>query len=163
MALLLNDMDHGFKYDVAAEPGGGNIKLCYACGLCTAACPVAAIDPEYNPRKIIRMVLLGMRKEVLSSSFIWLCSQCYTCQAHCPQEVNFADVMKALRSMAVREGYVDPAFVRRIEEIDEFAQRLRHRMAASIVQERAGAAGGRGREDGGDPLELARQAVERWE
>ena len=131
--ITLNELDAKFKYEVAEEPGGENIKVCFACGLCTAGCPVSAIDPEYNPRRIIRMVLLGMRKEVLSSNIIWLCSLCYTCQAHCPQNVNFADVMKALRSMAVREGYVHPSFIERIKEIDTFSQRLRHQMVNSIV------------------------------
>ena len=79
------------------------------------------------------MVLLGMRKEVLSSDLPWLCSQCYTCQAHCPQNVDFADVMKALRSMAVREGYVHPSFVAKIKEIDAFSQELRNHMVRSIV------------------------------
>ncbi len=137
MAIVLNELDTKFKYDVAAEPGGGNIKLCFACGLCTASCPVSDIDPEYNPRRIIRMVLLGMRKEVLSSNLPWLCSQCYTCQAHCPQNVNFADVMKALRSMAVREGYVHPSFVEQIKEIDAFSQELRNRMVRAIVDKRS--------------------------
>jgi len=137
MAIILNELDTKFKYDVAAEPGGENIKLCFACGLCTASCPVADIDPGYNPRRIIRMVLLGMRKEVLSSDLPWLCSQCYTCQAHCPQNVNFADVMKALRSMAVREGYVHPSFVDRVKEIDTFCQKLRHQMVSSIVDNKS--------------------------
>jgi len=137
MAIVLNELDTKFKYDVAAEPGGGNIKLCFACGLCTASCPVSDIDPEYNPRRIIRMVLLGMRKEVLSSNLPWLCSQCYTCQAHCPQNVNFADVMKALRNMAAKEGYVHPSFVEMIKEIDAFSQELRNRMVRAIVDKRS--------------------------
>ena len=137
MAIVLNELDTKFKYDVAAEPGGENIKLCFACGLCTASCPVSEIDPEYNPRKIIRMVLLGMRKEVLSSDLIWFCSQCYTCQAHCPQNVNFADVMKALRIMAVREGYVHPSFVETIKGIDTFTQKLRHQMVSNIVGQKS--------------------------
>lgn len=137
MTILLNELDTKFKYDVAAEPGGANIKLCFACGLCTASCPVADIDSEYNPRRIIRMVLLGMRKEVLSSNLPWLCSQCYTCQAHCPQSVDFADVMKALRDMAVREGYVHPSFVKKIKEIDAFSQELRNHMVRSIVDKKS--------------------------
>ncbi len=131
--ITLNELDAKFKYEVAEEPGGENIKVCFACGLCTAGCPVSEIDPEYNPRRIIRMVLLGMRREVLSSKLIWLCSLCYTCQAHCPQNVNFADVMKALRNMAVKEGYVHPSFTEKIKEIDTFSQRLRHQMVNSIV------------------------------
>lgn len=137
MTVVLNELDSKFKYDVAAEPGGENIKVCFACGLCTASCPVADIDPAYNPRRIIRQVLLGMRQEVLSSNIPWLCSQCYTCTAHCPQNVDFADVMKALRNMAVKEGYVHPSFAEKIKEIDAFAQKLRHQMVISIVDDKA--------------------------
>jgi heterodisulfide reductase subunit C len=152
--IILNEQDTKFKYEVAEEPGGENIKLCFACGLCTASCPVADIDPEYNPRKIIRMVILGMRKEVLSSNFPWLCTQCYTCQAHCPQNVKFSDVMKALRNMAVREGYVHPSFLEQIKEIDSFSQKLRHQMVLSIV-------GKKSEEMKVDPAKLAEEALEK--
>jgi len=154
MAIVLNELDTRFKYDVANEPGGENIKLCFACGLCTASCPVSEIDPEYNPRRIIRMVLLGMREKVLSSDFIWLCSQCYTCQAHCPQNVNFSDVMKALRNMAVREGYVHPSFIEQIKEIDSFSQKLRHQMVISIVDRKSSGVKV-------DPTKLAEEALEK--
>lgn len=137
MTIVLNEQDTKFKYEVAEEPGGENIKLCFACGLCTASCPVADIDPEYNPRRIIRMVLLGMRKEVLSSNLPWLCTQCYTCQAHCPQTVKFSDVTKALRNMAVREGYVHPSFLEQIKQVDTFSQELRHQIVLSIVDKKS--------------------------
>jgi len=136
MTVALNELDTKFKYDVANEPGGENIKLCYACGLCTASCPVSDIDQKFNPRKIIHMVLLGMRKEVLSSDVLWFCIQCYTCQAHCPQNVDFSDIVKALRSMAVREGYIHPSFVDKVKEIDAFSQKLRHQMVSEIVDSR---------------------------
>jgi len=119
------DLDPRFKYDVAAHPGGENIKLCFACGTCTASCPVAGVDDEFNPRKIIRQVLLGMRKEVLSSPVIWRCVQCYSCSAKCPQNVKFRDVMKALREMAAKEGYVKAELLQEIEQLDEFSQKLR--------------------------------------
>jgi len=51
------NLDSQFKYDIAGFAGGENIKLCYACGTCTAGCPVSEIDSEFNPRKIIRQVL----------------------------------------------------------------------------------------------------------
>jgi len=122
-----------FKYDMAAHPGGDNIKLCFACGTCTAGCPVSAVDPEYNPRKIIRQVLLGMRKEVLSSPVIWRCVQCYSCSAKCPQNVKFRDVMKALREMAVAEGYVEARLLQEVEQLDEFSQKLRRDLVNVLV------------------------------
>jgi len=156
MAVVLNELDTKFKYDVANEPGGENIKLCFACGLCTASCPVSDIDPEYNPRKIIRMVLLGMREQVLSSDFVWLCTQCYTCQAHCPQDVNFSDVMKALRIMAVREGHVDASFVEQIRRIDVYSQKLRHQIVLGITDKKT-------MHVEIDPAQLAQEALNKGE
>ncbi len=154
MTIALNELDTKFKYDVASEPGGERIKLCFACGLCTASCPVSDIEQRFNPRRIIRMVLLGMRKEVLSSDIIWFCIQCYSCQAHCPQAVDFSDIVKALRDMAVREGYVAPAFVGNIKEIDVFCQKLRHEMVSAVIGSRS---------QGGEvePARLAKEALQR--
>ncbi len=135
--IVLNELDSKFKFDVTEEPGGENIKLCFSCGLCTAGCPVADIDESYSPRKIVRMVLLGMRKQVLSSDLIWLCSLCYTCYAHCPQNVKFTDITRALRAMAVKEGYVHPSFANRIKLIDNLSQRLRHHMALSTLKSKS--------------------------
>ncbi|MEW6227444.1 MAG: 4Fe-4S dicluster domain-containing protein [Bacillota bacterium] len=103
-------LDPKFKYEIAKEPGGENIKYCFQCGTCTSGCPVAELDSKYNPRRIIRMAILGMRERVLSSDFIWLCSTCYTCYERCPQDVRITEVMNALKNMAVKAGYLHPAF-----------------------------------------------------
>jgi heterodisulfide reductase subunit C len=103
------ELDPNFKFLISKEPGGENIKKCFSCGTCTAGCPVREITDRYNPRKIIRMALLGMKKEVLSSPFIWLCSSCYTCYERCPQDVRIPELMNAIKNIAIREGYVPPA------------------------------------------------------
>ena len=135
-AIDSKNLDSQFKYDVAAHPGGENIKLCFSCGTCTAGCPVSAVDPEFNPRRIIREVLLGMRKEVLSSAVIWRCVQCYSCSAKCPQNVKFRDVMKALREMAAAEGYVEADLAHEVEQLDEFSQKLRRDLVNVLVTDR---------------------------
>jgi len=131
-------LDPRFKYDVSQHPGGENIKLCYACGTCTAGCPVAEVDPEFNPRRIIRQVLLGFRKEVLSSPLIWRCAQCYSCTAKCPQNVKFREIMRALREMAVAEGYADESLIMEVGEIDRLSQKLRRDMVARLVTDHGG-------------------------
>ncbi len=127
------NLDPGFKYDVAMRPGGENLRLCFACGTCTAGCPVSEIDPEFNPRKIIRQVLLGMKKEVLASPVIWRCVQCYSCTAKCPQNVRFREIVKALRELAVAEGHVSQAVAGQIEELGRTAQKLRRNIANALV------------------------------
>lgn len=137
---LTSKLDPRFKYDVTEMPGGENLKYCFACGVCTACCPVSEIDENYNPRKIIRMILLGMRERVLSADFIWLCLLCDRCKAQCPQNVKFSEVMRALRDMTIKEGYVHPSFIKRMEVIDNLTQRLRRQMVLSIVSSKSGEA-----------------------
>lgn len=131
-----SELDPKFKYEVAHQPGGENLKFCFACGVCTAGCPVSDISDKFDPRKIIRMVLMGMRERVLSSDFVWYCTQCFTCSGHCPQNVKFTDIIRVLRDMAVKEGYVDPSFLQKVKELDRFSQKVRHRMMTSMVGRR---------------------------
>lgn len=118
--ILVSELDPNFKYEVARFPGGENIRACFACGTCTAGCPVRAIDDRYNPRRIIRMVLLGMKERVLSSDFIWLCTTCYTCAERCPQGVKLVEVMNVLKNLAVKEGYIHPLFREQMSLLQNF-------------------------------------------
>lgn len=136
-----------FKYEIAQERGGENIKLCFACGICTASCPIREVDERYNPRRIIRMVLLGMKERVLKSDFIWLCSSCYACTERCPQGVKFTEVINAIKNRAVKEGFVHPAFTQqasilkqfgRLYEIDEFDNNKRKSLGLPIVEKAKG-------------------------
>ena len=128
-----SELDPKFKYEVANQPGGEKLKVCYACGVCTAGCPVSEVSEDFDPRKIVRMVLMGMKERVLSSDFIWYCTQCFTCSGHCPQNVKFTDIMRVLRDMAVKEGFVDSSFLQKAKELDRFSQKVRFRLMKSIV------------------------------
>lgn len=123
--ILINKADSNFKYEIASQPGAENIKKCFSCGTCTGGCPVFRVEQGYNPRKIIRMILLGMRDDVLTSKMIWLCARCYACTANCPQGVSFADIMVVLRDMAIKEGYASPDLPDKIENITDAANEFR--------------------------------------
>ena len=79
------------------------IQLCYHCHKCTAGCPVAS-EMEYGPDRILRMVQLGDKERLLTSHDIWLCASCETCGTRCPNEIDIARVMDALRQSALLEG-----------------------------------------------------------
>jgi len=142
--IKLNDLDPSFKQQVARQPGGEGIQACFGCKACTAACPIEAVDKRYDPRKIIRMALLGMRKEVLESDFIWLCSSCYGCHEVCPQNVKFTEVMFAIKNMAVAEACVPASLTGqrgllrqrgRLYEVSEFENEKRQKMGLPPITE----------------------------
>jgi heterodisulfide reductase subunit C len=98
--------DPNFSSEVTSQVGGETVTLCYQCGTCASSCPVAKMTDQFNPREVIRLLLLGEREEVLSGGAIWLCCSCYNCQERCPQKVEIADVFYALRNIAIKEGKI---------------------------------------------------------
>jgi len=144
--LDVSRLDPQFRAEIAAEPGGERFRRCFSCGTCVAGCPVAGQTDRYNPRRIVRMALLGMRQQVLSSEFIWLCSTCYTCYERCPQDVRIPELMNAIRNIAVRAGYVPPTFRQQAEllrdhgrlyEITSFENERRAELGLPPVREQA--------------------------
>lgn len=99
-----------FKYEVLRVPGGESLIHCFQCGTCTSDCPVARFSDKYRPRSIIRMAQLGLKDRVLDSDFLWLCASCFTCTDRCPQGVEVASVIRALKNMAAMEGRIPQAF-----------------------------------------------------
>ena len=115
--LKAGDMDPKFKYKISKIPGAEKIMLCFQCGTCTADCPIARFSETYRPRKLMRMTQLGMKDRVLSSDVIWLCAACFTCIDHCPQGVEIANVLRALRNLAVKEGLMPVVFKELVSNI----------------------------------------------
>ncbi len=101
MALKMSDIDPKFKYEISKLPGAESLLLCFQCGTCTADCPIARFSDFYRPRKLLRMVQLGLKNKLLSNDVIWLCSTCFTCIDHCPQDVGIANIVRALRNLTV--------------------------------------------------------------
>lgn len=113
--INFRELDRTLKERVK-EFNGNDIEYCYQCGTCTASCPVFEVDPEYNPRKIIRMLLLGM-KDVLTEDFVWLCSSCYACQERCPQGVLIPGLMRAIKNLAFSEGYTPEGILEQYNKV----------------------------------------------
>ncbi len=45
---------------------------------------------------------------MLQTGLIWTCLSCETCYARCPNQINFAAVIDALKSIAVEKGVAKP-------------------------------------------------------
>jgi len=100
------EINSAFSGEVMAEPGGEHLNSCFSCGACSGICPVSQAIPDFDPRKIIHMVRMGLAERLLSSDLLWYCSGCRNCVFVCPQDVGFADIMGALSRLALKKGYV---------------------------------------------------------
>lgn len=96
-------VDSSFLKEVEKR-SGEKLSLCYQCLKCTAGCPTAPYM-DFRPNNIVRMIQMGMRKEVMESSAIWFCVYCQTCGTRCPNEIHIGILMDTLREMAMEEGF----------------------------------------------------------
>ncbi len=113
MAITSKEINNSFSAEVTALPGGSFLNDCFSCGACSGACPVSQAIPEFDPRKIIHMVRMGLKERLLGSDLLWFCSSCRGCVFVCPQDVRFADIVGALRRLAIEQGYVSEEDLRR--------------------------------------------------
>lgn len=115
--VSVSELDANFKSEVMAHPDARGLAACFSCGTCSAGCPIHEVFPEYNPKKLAKMVRLGMRKQVLSSPYIWYCATCHNCEQRCPQNVKFFNVLNVLKNIAAREGYAPPAWIEQTRQV----------------------------------------------
>lgn len=89
--------------DRVVQSVGEEIFACYQCSKCSAGCPVS-FAMDILPHQVIRSVLFGQKKKVLSSKTIWICASCETCTTRCPNEIDIAKTMDVLRQMQIESG-----------------------------------------------------------
>ena len=100
--LNLTEVKRDPAFGDRLTPAGVQLRTCIQCGTCTASCPsVSAMDP--TPRKMWRMVQLGLVEEVLHSRSMWLCSICYQCQVRCPRGIPLTETISKLKQLALQE------------------------------------------------------------
>ena len=59
---------------------------------------------DYSPHAVIRLVQLGLKKEALENSAIWICVGCNTCSVQCPNGIDIPVVSDTLCEIALEEG-----------------------------------------------------------
>jgi len=102
----LSHLEAYFMHEVANTPRGRGVLACIQCGRCTSSCPVAKIVEEHNPRKLMEMIILGLRSDLLGGRLPWYCLSCFTCLDRCPQGGDVGEAMFAIRNLAVKEGNI---------------------------------------------------------
>ena len=101
-AIKIDTLDIEFKDEVLAKVPDANFDLCLTCGTCTGGCAASELL-GMDPRKLIRMLNLGMDYEVLKTDWKWVCSMCGRCSAACPMKINIPALIFNLRGSVPRE------------------------------------------------------------
>lgn len=101
--ILPEERDHTFRDLILKTQIGEKLLTCMQCGICAGSCPVSH-EMDYSPRQLVRMVLLGLKKKVLNSNTIWLCTTCFSCSVRCPRGVHPTELMETLKPIAIAEG-----------------------------------------------------------
>lgn len=98
--------DSGFL-KLVLEESGENILACYQCHKCASGCPVAD-KTDYTNDKLIRLIQLGDEETALKAKHLFTCVSCYTCSIRCPNDINGARLVEALKTIAGKKN-IPPA------------------------------------------------------
>jgi len=82
---------------------GEKVRLCYQCGKCSTGC-LFSPAMDILPHQVMKLIQLGQEEKLLESRTIWICASCVTCTARCPNDIDVARVIDALREMALERG-----------------------------------------------------------
>ncbi|UCE80437.1 MAG: hypothetical protein JSV94_04560 [Methanobacteriota archaeon] len=102
--------------------GGKDVMTCLQCGNCTGVCPIS-LKIDYKTRSIIKFCQFGLKKFTLEMR--WVCATCYRCYEYCPADINPAEVMIALRHMAIKEGVIPPFIKLAATNLVEYGQSVK--------------------------------------
>ncbi len=64
---------------------------------------------DMAPNQILRLLQLGETATALRAQAPWRCVSCQTCSSRCPQEVDCAAIIDAVREAALEENCISPA------------------------------------------------------
>jgi len=141
----LKNTDPNFKWEIVKQEGGEDLLKCFGCSDCSASCPVRYFDERYNPRRIIRLTLIGIKNEVLSSPFLWFCAHCHACTERCPQGIKVAELINGIKNYAVAQGYYPSGLKAqlnllnnqgRLYEVEEFDLKKRQKLGLPPIDKR---------------------------
>lgn len=85
-----------------------NVLYCMECGKCTSTCPVALVNSDFSPRKIVSRTITGEGISLLTSKQIYACLTCGLCNEHCPSDVSFVEFIREVRGLAGIRGNEAP-------------------------------------------------------
>jgi len=91
---ILNDDDD--YLEKIYEPNMRNLlKRCYQCARCSGVCQLSKVQ-KFAPSRIIQEILEGFDEKIYNG-VLNDCLTCNSCMQNCPEDVNFADIVRMAR------------------------------------------------------------------
>ena len=100
--LEVTRLDQRLKAVVTENFPQAQIEYCLTCGMCVSGCPASGIE-GLDPRKFLRLLLLGQDQELLESDWIYACTMCARCRYACPMGIDIGRMVYVLRGMRPKE------------------------------------------------------------
>ena len=91
-----------YQIDEIKELAQTNIAKCIKCGRCSAACP-SYEQMSLRPHQFVSYIARGDLQELLAATSLWSCLSCFNCVERCPRGVAPANLIEAVRLMAIRK------------------------------------------------------------
>ena len=82
------------------------LSKCYQCARCSGVCQLSKVQ-KFTPSRIIQKILEGFEDQVLQSGVLWDCLMCNSCLQNCPEDINFADIVRIARRKMINEYNFD--------------------------------------------------------
>jgi len=95
--IVLDELDSELKEKILNAVPDINFDICLTCGACTGGCPATELY-DMDPRKFIRMLLLGLEDEVAAHPWSWVCTMCARCVHVCPMKINIPKMIYNIRA-----------------------------------------------------------------
>ncbi len=131
--LSASDIGSGIIENLLGDVGAEN-DHCISCNTCRIECPANIATSLLQPRKLVRMVSLGLLEELMRLPEIWYCLQCKKCNRICPMDVKPSLLIKHIRQEAIKHSIMDWETFVKYEALGIQLQRVRWQTVTHLIQ-----------------------------
>ncbi len=100
--IELDELEGELKAALSEKIPTGAFDLCLTCGTCTGGCPASELF-DMDPRKLVRLLVLGLDEEVKQTPWSWVCTMCARCLKQCPMSIDIPRLVYHLRQSWPRD------------------------------------------------------------
>ncbi len=112
------DQDTSLRDKLAAIPECASVDMCFSCGTCVSRCLVQGkVDQEYNPRRLLKMIMMDMWEDAFAAPTAYLCTACDLCYEACPQEIHISAILTNTKQIALQAGYSSPLKTAKVDQL----------------------------------------------